>query len=446
MQGPGRPGVAWRRAMAALTAGVVALAAPPVAIAQPAREAAAADPDVVLALATLDGARVAVAAGMVRSARAEAARRDAETVVVEAHRTLEAAVRDGAHVEAALRAASSARADARRAQAAAQEHFDLSVATSYKFGGAVSSSLLLTALRSASDAHDLARAVDQLDRVLGHSYGELGRRTRAAEIATERVESLTRLREVARTAIADAAAQIAPAEESAHRARTAAHASERALLASTAAALDAEEEALSIGAEVAMLAGDDPLAPGTAMTEPEGPDLEQRRAWLEARHAALVGAAALPPSAWVARPGLTCPVLGGTFGNDFHQPRSHGRRHVGTDVFAPMGTPVVALAPGTVTSVDHVDAFDGDGDLGGITVSWETEVGRFFAAHLDSVAPGLEVGDRVQAGEVVGRVGDTGNAAGGAPHLHLGWSVDGVEINPWPTLALVCRAEQGEPA
>ena len=134
-------------------------------------------------------------------------------------------------------------------------------------------------------------------------------------------------------------------------------------------------------------------------------------------------------------------MAGATFGNDFHFPRSHGRRHLGTDVFAPAGTPIVSLADGEVTAIDAADAFDGEHDLGGISVAVTTSVGRFYAAHMQRVAEDLQVGDKVRAGDVIGYVGDTGNARGGAPHLHLGWYVDDVAVNPWPSLEFVCHPE-----
>ena len=109
---------------------------------------------------------------------------------------------------------------------------------------------------------------------------------------------------------------------------------------------------------------------------------------------------------------------------------------VNTD--APTGTPNVAMTDGEVTAIDPTDGFDGDHDLGGISVSLTTEAGRFYAAHLLRLPDGLAVGDLVEAGDVIGYVGTSGNARGTAPHLHLGWYVDGVEINPWPTLAHVC--------
>jgi len=354
-----------------------------------------------------------------------------------------AAEADLAHVEEQLTGALDRLDEARALQPVAQDIFDTNVATSYKFSGAQSTALVLTALQSAKDAHELARAVRELDNVLGHSYDELGRRIRGTQQAQARVDTLTRLRGVAYVAVQEAEASIAPLEEAADRARATARSHEAALLDAAQYALDAEQAALDAGALPEQIAeagtAGDPLAPGTAPVEgEEGPTIEQRREWLTNRRGVLADQASLPAEAWGVRRDLACPVEGASFGNDFHFPRSHGRRHLGTDVFAPTGTPIVALAPGTVTKVDASDGFDGDSDLGGITVSWETEVGRFYAAHLVRIADGLAVGDTVAAGEVVGYVGDTGNARGGAPHLHLGWYVDGVEVNPWPTLAYVC--------
>ncbi len=396
-------------------------------------------------LAALAQARAVVAAHVGRSASAEGGRRQAEAAVVEAHRAVLVAEQDLEHVGVLLDAALEALDVARDEQQEAQEHFDRGVATSYKFSGGHSSAMLLTAIQSATDAHDLARAVDELDNVLGHSYDELEARTRATARAQARVDALTRLRGVAYLAVQEAQAGIAPRVEHLDTARAAAHRHETALLDAAARALDAEQAAVDATADPAAIAASgagDPLAPGTATVDPvTGPTVEQRRDWLAGRRRVVASQARLPSEAWAVRGELTCPVEDGRFDNDFHFPRSHGRRHLGTDVFADSGTPIVAMAAGEVTKIDASDGFDGDSDLGGVTVSWTTEVGRFYAAHLLGVPPGLAVGDHVEAGDVVGYVGATGTARGGAPHLHLGWYVDGVEINPWPTLALVCHPD-----
>lgn len=396
-------------------------------------------------VAALAQARTVVVSRMRESALAEGDRRRAEDAVVAAHRAVRVARADLEHVNVTLDAALADLDVARKAQQAAQEHFDLGVATTYKFSGAQSSALLLAALQSAADAHDLARAVEELDGILGHSYDQLERRIRATAGVQLRVDALTRLRGVAYLVLQNAVADIRPHVEHLDHVRAMARSREGALLDAAAHALDAEQAALDAGADPAAVAASgagDPLAPGSAAVSSDtGPDVGQRRRWLASRRRVLDAQAGLSSDAWTVRDDLACPVPGGTFGNDFHFPRSHGRRHLGTDIFAPSGTPIVALAAGEVTKVDPTDGFNGDSDLGGVTVSWTSEVGRFYAAHLLRVREGLTVGDWVEAGDVVGYVGATGNARGGAPHLHLGWYADGVEINPWPTLAVVCNPD-----
>lgn len=87
--------------------------------------------------------------------------------------------------------------------------------------------------------------------------------------------------------------------------------------------------------------------------------------------------------------------------------------HEGLDIFADFGSPVRSPDEGTVTRIT-------DGPIGGLAV-WMT--GRdglqYYFAHLQDYAAGIAAGVRVQVGTVIGFVGDSGNARGGAPHLHL---------------------------
>lgn len=132
---------------------------------------------------------------------------------------------------------------------------------------------------------------------------------------------------------------------------------------------------------------------------------------------------------------LRCPVDGPTrFVNDWGFPRTGGRSHEGTDVFAEKGTPVVAMADAVVAEVSRVDA-----GLGGRTVSYELDGYRIYNAHLDTVAD-LEAGDELTAGQVIGTVGTTGNARGTPPHNHVGmYKADGPPVNPYPLLRRACR-------
>jgi murein DD-endopeptidase MepM/ murein hydrolase activator NlpD len=118
----------------------------------------------------------------------------------------------------------------------------------------------------------------------------------------------------------------------------------------------------------------------------------------------------------------------------WHAARGGSRVHEGVDVFAPRGTPVVATTRGIVLHV-------GPNALGG-NVVWVLGPGgqRHYYAHLDRFAPRVRGGDRVTPGDVLGFVGNTGNARGTPPHLHYGiYGMRGA-IDPLPLL----RAYDGE--
>ena len=87
------------------------------------------------------------------------------------------------------------------------------------------------------------------------------------------------------------------------------------------------------------------------------------------------------------------------------------RRHEGIDIFAPRGTPVIAAEAGVVTRV-------GDTPRGGKNVWVRGDNRSFYYAHLDSIA--VSPGERVMRGEILGTVGNTGNAVTTNPHLHFG--------------------------
>lgn len=91
----------------------------------------------------------------------------------------------------------------------------------------------------------------------------------------------------------------------------------------------------------------------------------------------------------------------------------------GTDLFAPKGTPVVAIAPGRV--VYYVE----NSAMGGNAVQIEHDVDGLesYYAHGDR-APAVKMGQQVQAGDFIFGVGDTGNAAGKGHHLHFGMGED----------------------
>ena len=129
---------------------------------------------------------------------------------------------------------------------------------------------------------------------------------------------------------------------------------------------------------------------------------------------------------------LVCPVDGAvTFTDDWGDPRSGGRTHTGTDLWAAAGTPLVAIESGTIWSPNwHWAGGNGlyvNGDSGD----------RWYYAHMQGYAPGIADGVRVSAGQLVGYVGSTGNAVN--PHLHLGYLPGAAYYaNPYPMVASVC--------
>lgn len=140
--------------------------------------------------------------------------------------------------------------------------------------------------------------------------------------------------------------------------------------------------------------------------------------------------------------GLAIPVAGvkrGELIDTFTQSRAGGRVHDAIDIMAPDGTPVLAAADGTIEKL-----FYSKGG-GGITIYQRSADGRwiYYYAHLEGYAPGLGEGQRVKQGQIIGRVGHSGNASPEGPHLHFAinrmepgqkW-YQGEPINPYPLLA-----------
>lgn len=101
------------------------------------------------------------------------------------------------------------------------------------------------------------------------------------------------------------------------------------------------------------------------------------------------------------------------------------RQHQGIDIFAPKRTPAIAAADGIVTAAN-------ENNLGGKVV-WLRPKGKdytLYYAHLDEqLAQG---GQKVQKGDTIGLIGNTGNARTTPPHLHFGIYTYSGAIDPYP--------------
>ena len=174
---------------------------------------------------------------------------------------------------------------------------------------------------------------------------------------------------------------------------------------------------------------------------------KKREAEIEAARLAAAAAAAAHAGSTagaVGHPFSACPVAGAAYGDDFGAPRYSGgfHPHAGNDMFATYGTPIKAAFSGS--------AADSSNTLGGLSVTLSGAAGYVYNAHLSAFGT---LGS-VSAGTIIGYVGNSGDAQGGAPHDHFEWhpnaipknphvssygySVIGDAIDPYPYLNQVC--------
>ena len=167
--------------------------------------------------------------------------------------------------------------------------------------------------------------------------------------------------------------------------------------------------------------------------------------------ASMLGACAHAPAPRPGRPGtdvaylrdrqIMVPVEGITVAKvpDTFRAKRGARAHNAIDFMAPEGTPVLASDDGEILKL-------GKNPAGGITIYAVDSRYRlvYYYAHLHRYRRGLDEGDRIKKGEVIGYVGHTGNADERYPHLHfqiMRWEQqnrwwDGTPIDPTPVLAL----------
>jgi len=155
-----------------------------------------------------------------------------------------------------------------------------------------------------------------------------------------------------------------------------------------------------------------------AIEASENPEIAETQ-----RTARLRFAIATPGSGWMH------PVAGKSeYSNSFRVPRSNKSGiHGAVDVYASKGTPIVAPVPGKVLSVKK-------SKIGGYTARIQGDDGVvYYFAHMDGAAV-VTRGQRVQSGHHIGYVGNSGNARGTSPHLHLKMTKGGALVNPYSYL------------
>ena len=302
--------------------------------------------------------------------------------------------------------------DARQVVRGTDQMMARRVSALYRSGGSVGLWATLLEARSPSDLVSRKANVDAVvaadARVAGTAQGGANQlevlereasanadvRIRAAQVAQEETAALERSMQAQTEALAGATEQVRALVEQ-QRAEAAAQAA-RVLAQQQASARAAAERA------------------GLTYGVPSSGSLQT----------ALYGAYAGPPG--------VCPVgQVHSFTDTWGAPRSGGRRHQGTDVFAPWGSPAYAVVDGVVDKWS-------DGGLGGIALWLRGDDGdRYYYAHnAANVAP---VGAWVRAGELIAYVGKTGNAETTPPHIHFeAHPRGGPAHNPAPWLAALC--------
>jgi murein DD-endopeptidase MepM/ murein hydrolase activator NlpD len=137
------------------------------------------------------------------------------------------------------------------------------------------------------------------------------------------------------------------------------------------------------------------------------------------------------PGQVIASGDWVCPVQGAvSFTDTFGAPRGD-HTHQGVDMFAALGTPIVAVVSGSMF-------FQGDPNGGLASYVTGSDGTTYYYAHLNDYVGGNR---SVAAGELIGHVGNTGDAAGGPTHLHFEirpGGPNGLAIDPTPTVAAHC--------
>jgi murein DD-endopeptidase MepM/ murein hydrolase activator NlpD len=130
-----------------------------------------------------------------------------------------------------------------------------------------------------------------------------------------------------------------------------------------------------------------------------------------------------------------------------------------SDIFAPFGTPIIAVTDGIIewiSAEDRWDPYQDDPDTrGGIAFALRGDDNiRYYFAHLSRFVSGIKLGMRIKAGQIIGYVGKSGNARFTPPHMHFGisepttpddWETRRGQIWPGPYLDAWKKGEMRTP-
>ena len=314
-----------------------------------------------------------------------------------------------------------ARADAR----GSERRLDRRVAALYRSGGTVGLWTTLLDARTpyelasrkanldavvASDARLRSRAEQGSDRLAGleqQARDGAAERVRAAQVAEQQTAALAASMAEQQALLSGATERVRQLVEEQRRAAAAEAARRRAVQ-------QAQARPAAFASQLAQAAQAGPSGPLTTGGTPS------------------TGTLTVPVGLAYAGPAGACPVAPvHSFTDTWGAPRSGGRKHQGTDVFAPYGSPAYAVVDGVIDKV-------GNGGLGGITLWLRGDDGdRYYYAH--NAANIAQLGQRVRAGEQIAYVGTTGNASTTPPHIHFEAHFRGGRAsNPYPWLAALC--------
>jgi len=138
---------------------------------------------------------------------------------------------------------------------------------------------------------------------------------------------------------------------------------------------------------------------------------------------------------------LFIPVLGVSLSeleDSWGEPRSGGTVHLGIDIMAPRGAIIVSPTKAVVTNVGY------DSKGGNYVITANPGGRQLYYAHLDKAAANIRPGSELEVGDIIGYVGNTGNAQGRMAHLHLGIYYKGEAMNPYPRLTREFSSKEKE--